>query len=146
MAKISRIFKTDAALVPTFIALVVTGIGIHIASENSNHASWHTWSAAHVIIGLAFLILIYFHIRQHIGWYKTLLRGSAKGRRGATIVLTVVMLLETLSGIALIGFVDGEGSGLGHFHWVVGLILAIIGTGHFIKRFGRLRKGLGLRP
>lgn len=145
MAKVNKIFKIDIALLPTFILLVITGVGIHIAYENGNHDSWHRWSVAHVICCLIFIILIYYHVKQHIGWYKTLLKAHATWR-GPTILLSLVMILETLSGIALIGFVDGEGSDWGHFHWVVGLILAIIGTGHFIKRFGRLRKGLGLRP
>lgn len=140
MSKINKIFKVDASMIPVFILLIITGIGIHISSENGNHSSWVVWSVFHVVSAVAFLSLVYFHVKQHIGWFRTLLKGNTKGR-GVTIALTIIMIVEILSGIILLAFVDGEGSFWGHFHWIVGIILAIIGTGHYIKRFQRLKKG-----
>lgn len=107
MSKVNKIFKVDASMIPVFILLIITGIGIHISSENGSHHSWIIWSVVHVVCAVAFLILGYFHVKQHIGWFKTLLKGNFWG----------------------------------HFHWIVGIILAIIGTGHYIKRFRRLKKG-----
>ena len=140
MSKVNKIFKVDAAMIPVFILLIITGIGIHISSEKGNHHLWIVWSVIHVVCAVAFLTLVCFHVRQHIGWFKSLLKGNTKGR-GITIVLAIVMIVEILSGIILLAFVNGEGSFWGHFHWIVGIILAVIGTGHYIKRFKRLKKG-----
>lgn len=140
MPKVNKIFKVDAWMIPVFTFLIITGFGIHISGESGNHHSWIIWSAFHVLCAVAFLILVYFHIRQHIGWFKTLLKGNVKGR-GITITLATVMTFEIISGIILLVFVEGEGSILGHLHWVVGYILAIIGTVHYLKRFQRLKNG-----
>lgn len=140
MSKVNKIFKVDASMIPVFTLLIITGIGIHISSENGSHHSWIIWSVFHVVCAIVFLMLGYFHVKQHIGWFKTTLKGTTRGR-GVTIALTTVMIAEIISGIILLTFVDGEGSSWGHFHWIVGIILSIIGTGHYIKRFKRLKKG-----
>lgn len=141
MSRVNKIFKVDASMIPVFTLLIITGIDIHISSENVNHRSWIAWSALHVVCAAAFLILGYFHVRQHIGWFKSLFKGNTKGR-GVTIGLTIIMTVEILSGLILLAFVDGEGSFWGRFHWISGIILAIAGTGHYIRRFNRLKRGL----
>ena len=138
MSKTNKIFIIDFSLIPILILLATTGIGIHMSGENGDHGAWHTWAVCHVICSMAFLILICFHIRQHIGWFKTLFKGNLKGR-GVTVILSIIMIAETISGIVLIVFVNGEGSSWGHFHWLTGIILTIICIGHFIKRFNRLK-------
>lgn len=140
MPKINNTFKVDASMIPVFTLLIITGIGIHISSENGNRHSWVIWSVFHVVCAAAFLTLGYFHVKQHIGWFRTLMKGNIKGR-GVTITLTATMIIEILSGIILLAFVEGEGSFWGHLHWILGIILAII-CGHYIKRFQRLKKGL----
>lgn len=144
MSKVKSIFKVDASMIPVFTLLIVTGIGIHIASENGNRYSWVIWSVFHVVCAVAFLILGYFHVKQHAGWFRTLMKGNLKGR-GVTMALTILMLAEIISGAILLAFVDGEGSFWGHFHWIAGILLAVIGTGHYIKRLSRIKKGFRFR-
>ena len=144
MSKVKSIFKVDASMIPIFTLLIVTGIGIHIASENGNRHSWGIWSVFHVVCAVAFLILGYFHVKQHAGWFRTLLTGNVKGR-GVTMALTILMLAEIISGVILLVVVEGEGSSWGHFHWIAGILLAVIGTGHYIKRLRRLKKGFRFR-
>lgn len=139
MSKVKSIFKVDASMIPVFTLLIVTGIGIHIASENGNRHSWGIWSVFHVVCAVAFLILGYFHVKQHAGWFRTLLKGNVKGR-GVTMALTILMLAEIISGAILLAFVDGEGSFWGHFHWIAGILLAVIGTRISVKRFNRRKK------
>lgn len=139
-SKVKSIFKVDASMIPVFTLLIVTGIGIHLASENGNRHSWIVWSVLHVVCAVAFLVPASFHVKQHIGWFKTLMKGNTKGR-GVTIVLTLLMSAEIISGVILLTFVDGDGSFWGRFHWIAGIMLAVIGIGHCIRRFGRLKKG-----
>ena len=139
--KISKLFKVDVTMLPVIIGLIITGIKIHVTSYGLNHETWYNWAVAHVALSLAFTILVYIHIRQHWAWYKNLLL-PAKKPRIISILLTTVMLLELITGMALIAFVDGEGSSWGHIHWIGGLILTALATGHIIKRFKILLKGL----
>ncbi len=139
--RISKLFKVDATMLPVIIGLIISGIKIHVTSYDINHEAWHNWAVAHVALSLAFTIVVYIHIRQHWAWYKNLLR-PAKRPRIITILLTIAMLLELITGIALIAFVDGEGSLWGHIHWIGGLILTALAIGHIIKRFKILLKGL----
>lgn len=139
--KINKLFKVDATMLPTIIGLIISGIKIHVTSYDLNHEAWHNWAITHVALSLVLTILVYMHIRQHYAWYKNLLL-PAKKPRIITILLTIVMLLELVTGMFLIAFVDGEGSSWGNIHWIGGLILTALATGHIAKRFKILLKGL----
>lgn len=141
MSKGNGIFKIDAAMIPVFTVLIITGIAVHISSEKSARDLWVIRSVIHVVAAVAFLILVYCHVVQHRGWFWSLLKGNIK-KRGVTIALTLILIVEIISGIMLLVFVDGDGSPCGHLHWIAGIILAVIGTGHYIKRFNRLKNGL----
>lgn len=139
--KINKVIKVDAMLLPAIIGTVITGIGIHLSGHGESHEAWHNWAMAHVIFSLVFLILAYCHVKQHWGWYRNLHRRSKKPRI-VTVLLSIVMFFELMTGITLLVFIDGDGSRWGHFHWVGGLVLTIIATGHILKRFKILLKGL----
>lgn len=139
--KVNKIIKVDASLVPAAIATIATGIGIHLADHSGNHVSWHNWSVAHILFSVMFIILACFHVRQHIGWYRNLLRPSKKPRI-ITIMLTLAITAEFLTGFTLLAFIDGEGSSVGHIHWIGGLTLSALAAGHLARRFKILFKGL----
>ena len=141
--KTNRIFKVDASLVPAFIGTAATGIGLHLAGHDGSHEAWHAWAVAHVLFSLVFTALIWNHVKQHLGWYKNLRRPS-KRLRAVTTALSLVMLAEVMTGAVLLLCVDGEGSRWGHVHWAGGVILAILATGHILKRLKTLLRGLGL--
>lgn len=141
---INKIFKVDVLLIPSVIGTMVTGIGLHVAGDNGNHGEWHNWAVAHVIFSLCFIVIAIMHVVQHKVWYKNLFRPSKKPRI-VTALLTAVMVVELLTGIALLIFINGNGSDCGRIHWIAGLVLAVLAAGHIIKRLNILLKGLGIR-
>lgn len=141
MSKGNGIFKIDAAMIPVFTVLIITGIAVHISSGKDARDLWVIRSVIHVVAAVVFLILVYCHVMHHRGWFRSLFNGNTK-RRGVTIALTLILIVEIITGIVLLVFVDGGGSPCGHLHWIAGIILAVIGTGHYIKRFNRLKNGL----
>lgn len=137
-------FKTniriDIALIPVFALLVASGIGIHLTDEIGEHDAWHTWAVIHVIAATLFLILGIYHIRGHWGWFKSLSK-TLKRKSKPNMILTLLFLFETVTGIILLAFTEGGGSGFGLWHWWAGLIMTGFGLGHLIKRWKILRTG-----
>lgn len=140
MNKSKLIFLTDLVLIPLFVVSVYTGIELHIAGHGANHEIWHTWAVFHTISSLLFLAAVALHIKSHWGWYKALRTVGCKGKRHAVLLLTCVFLLVLISGLLLLFFVDGANSGVGLFHYKAGLVLALLGVFHVVKRFERLLK------
>lgn len=136
-----RIFIIDWTLIPLFLFTAYTGIELHVAGHGSNHELWHNWAVFHVLASLLFLVTIVFHLYTHLGWYKGLINKGIGKKSKVTVVLSVLFLLETISGIVLI-FVDGASSRIGLWHYVIGLIMSVIAIGHTIKRFPVLRKSV----
>lgn len=140
----NSIFKTDILLGIAALLTIISGIALHIAGQEGDHEMWHAMAVTHVVFSLLFVITAVKHISHHRVWYRNLLRPS-KRHRTATLLLTLAMAFETVTGIVLLIFVDGEGSGAGRAHWVGGILLAVLATGHFAKRFKILRKGVKRR-
>lgn len=138
-------FKTniriDVALIPTFLLLIISGVGIHLTDEFTRHAAWHNWAVTHVIAAVLFLTLGIFHIKGHWAWFKSL-KVTLKKKSKPNMILSLLFLFETITGIILIAFIDGGNTHIGLWHWVVGLIMAAFGIGHLLKRLKRLKHGL----
>ncbi len=138
-------FKTniriDLALIPTFLLLIISGIGIHVTDEFTHHSIWHNWAVTHVIAALLFLILGIFHIKGHWAWFKSL-KKTLKRKSKPNMILTLLFLFETVTGIILLAFIDGGDTHIGSWHWVVGLIMIVFGIGHILKRLKTLKLGL----
>lgn len=135
------IFKIDWSLIPTFLGLAITGIGLHISAERCTHEVWHNWSMAHVIFSLAFLICVICHIKMHWSWYRGWFKNGLGKKNRVTALLSVVFAFEVITGIVMLSVVDGAGSGIGKWHWGAGIALAVIGIGHLLKRLPTLKKG-----
>ena len=82
------IFITDAALVPLFAAVLATGVRLHVAGETQSHDVWHVWAVWHTFAGIAFLALVFLHLRHHWGWYKGWRKRSVR-RNGVTWLLSL---------------------------------------------------------
>lgn len=138
-------FKTniriDIALIPAFILLVVSGVGIHLSDEFEQHQAWHSWAVTHVVAAIFFLSLAIIHIKGHWGWFKSIVT-TFKKKSKPTLNLTLLFLFETVSGIILLAFTDGGNSHLGLWHWWIGLIMTGFGIGHLLKRWKILKNGL----
>lgn len=57
------------------------------------------------------------------------------------MILSLLFIFETVSGIILLAFTDGGNSHIGLWHWWAGLIMAGFGIGHILKRWKTLKLG-----
>lgn len=136
-----RVFVIDRILIPLFLLTAYTGIKLHIVGHGNNHELWHNWAIFHVLSSLLFLITIIFHITTHWGWYKGAIKNGFGKKSKITVVLSVVFLLVSVTGIILLG-VNEENSAIGLLHYKIGIALIILSIGHILKRIHFLRKSL----
>lgn len=157
-----KVFVIDWVLVPLFAASVFTGFGLHIAGHGASHALWHNWAVAHIVSSLLFTVFVLWHVKMHWGWYKGLFRtgpghrrkspgrersgsgitGRARSRRSrVTVAVSVLFAAVALTGYVLLA-VSGAGSGIGLWHYRIGIAAAVLFCGHILKRASVLRKSL----
>lgn len=139
--KIQSLFIVDLFLVLFFISTVYTGIALHMAGHSDEHVVWHNWAVAHVLFSLFFVIVAVLHIKQHWGWYKSLVQKFVHKKK-VTLILTVAFLLVVLTGLFLLCFGEGANTPVGLLHYKIGIFMGILGIGHFLKRYKILAKGL----
>lgn len=123
---------------------VFTGIQIHYAGDFQTHDIWHSWAIVHILVNIIFLIVATTHIRQHWGFYKSLFRKGPNRtiKNKVTMVVLIVFLALSLTGISLFMFVKGQGSVFGFVHYIIGLIFGIVGLLHFLKMWKIFKKGI----
>lgn len=157
-----KVFVIDWVLVPLFAVSVFTGFGLHIAGHGDSHALWHNWDVAHIVSSLLFTVFVLWHVKMHWGWYKGLFRtgpgrrrkspgcersgpgitGRARSRRSrVTVAVSVLFAAVALTGYVLLA-VSGAGSGIGLWHYRIGIVAAVLFCGHILKRTPVLRKSL----
>lgn len=136
-----RVFVIDWILIPLFLLTAYTGIKLHIVGHGNNHELWHNWAIFHVSSSFLFLITIIFHITTHWGWYKGAIKNGLGKKSKITVVLSVVFLLVSVTGIILLG-VNEENSAIGLLHYKIGIARIILSIGHILKRIHFLRKSL----
>ena len=100
-----KIFVIDWILVFVFVLSAFSGIGLH----SNNHELWHNWAVFHVLTSFLFFVAAIFHITTHWGWYKGTIKNGLGKKSKITIVLSVVFLLVSVTGIILLG-VNGANS------------------------------------
>lgn len=137
-----RIFVIDWLLLAAFLLSACSGIGLHAAGHTGVHEVWHNWAVFHVLASLGFLILGTLHVKTHWAWYKGWLRNGLGKRSHVTAFISWVSLLVVVTGIVLIAAVEGEGSGIGLWHYRIGLLLTAASLGHILKRVPLLKKSL----
>lgn len=134
-----KTFIIDWALIPVFILSAATGIGLHIAGHWGSHEVWHDLAATHILSCLLFTAFVIAHVKTHWAWYKSLLRNGLGKKSRVTVIVSVLFVLVFLTGCVLLG-VEGPGSGIGLWHYRVGLLSIVLFGGHIIKRIPVLRK------
>lgn len=135
----NKTFVISRALIPTFVLCAATGVGLHITGHGDVHQAWHNWAVVHIAASLAFLVFGIAHVKLHLAWYKRL--GWRKNKSKITILLSVTFLFAILSGIVLIG-VEGTNSGIGLWHYKIGLALCACSLLHLSKRLPVLAKSI----
>lgn len=136
-----RIFIIDWCLIPLFLSTALTGLELHIAGHGSNHEFWHIWALAHTIASVLFTAFVTIHVKIHSGWYKSLFQNGLGRKSHVTAAVSLVSIILALTGYALLG-VNGGGSGLGMWHYRIGLSALVLFSGHIIKRLPVLRKSI----
>ena len=89
-----------------------------------------------------FLIFGVVHVKMHWGWYKSLFAKGIGNKSRVTLLLSVIFSVVVLTGVALLAFVDGANSGMGLWHYRIGLIVSAISIGHIVKRWHILKKSI----
>lgn len=136
-----KIFVVDWALLILFLLTAGTGVGMHVAGHGTHHATWAVWAWVHSLFGLLFVGFVVWHVKMHIGWYKSLFKGRSGKPRHPTIILTLMAAVVTLSGLVMLA-VAGANSDLGLWHYGLGLLFSLIAVGHIARRLSILRKSL----
>lgn len=136
-----RIFIIDWILIPLFLLTAFTGIGLHIASHGNNHELLHNWASAHIIASLLFTVFVIIHVKIHWGWYKGLFQNGLRHKSHVTAIVSILFVFVALTGYALL-WVNNVSSGLGQWHYHVGLLALVIFSGHIIKRLPILLKSI----
>ena len=131
-------------LLLTFVAAAVTGIGLHIAGHRAGHEVWHNWAVVHVLSSLGWLISGAIHIKRHRAWYRAVASKGIGHKSRTTILLSVLFLFVTVTGLILIIGIDGANSALGRWHYISGFILILLSLIHIISRKRTLQKNLNL--
>lgn len=118
-----------------------SGVGLHMADDTLEHEIWHNWAVAHVIFSLGLVYMLLRHIRHHKAWYKSLSRQGAWKKRKTALMLNFIFITLILTGLALL-FVEGADSGIGLWHYALGIIAVALSLEHIIVRIKALRKSL----
>lgn len=134
-----KIFIIDWILIPAFILSAATGIGLHIAGHGSSHEAWHDWAVAHIFSCLLFTAFVVAHIKTHWAWYKSLFRNGLGRKSHVTVIVSILFMVVSLTGCVLLG-VEGANSGIGLWHYRIGLLSVALFGGHILKRIPLLRK------
>lgn len=148
MGKISftkgkSIFIVDLTLIPIFILVIYSGLNLHVAGHKQTHEIWVYWAHYHIIVGVLSLIAGGLHIRAHLGWYKSLIKKGLAKKSRITVILSLLFLIEIITGIILVFFIDGGNSSVGMWHYRFGLVMISFLLIYLVSRFGLMMKGVG---
>ena len=135
------IFKTDLALIVLGLLSLTTGVAIHFAHHFLSHGVWHNWSIVHIIINILLLIFVGFHVKQHWGWFKALVKKSSF-RKKISFFIMMAFIAVVLSGAFLLVFCKGQGSHAGLVHYYLGVLFSVLVIIHVARRFKVLIKGI----
>lgn len=135
------IFVIDWYLIPTFILCALTGTELHIAGHGSHHEVWHNWTVYHVISSLLFLLGVVFHVKTHWGWYKSFFKNGLGKKSPETVAISAIFAVMSITGIILL-IADKGNTGIGLWHYKIGIANCILVLYHVKKRINILRKSL----
>mgnify|MGYP004449733269 CR=1 FL=1 len=130
----------DWLLIPTFLATAATGIGLHLARHRGAIGMGQNWSMAHIAASALMLIAVVCHIYLHWGWYKSLLAKGFGKKSKLTTLLTAIFATMAVTGLILLISILGDGSHLGRWHYIIGLLLIAIAIFHISFRIKTLIK------
>ena len=140
--KAKILFITDIAVLLTFLPGSISGFVLHAAGHNDIHEIWHNCAVFHIVSTLVLIISVSIHVYGHWNWYKSLFQKGLGNKSKVTLLLSILMIATVTTGLIVLFIHQDPNSGHGLWHYVIGIILTVIGLGHFFKRVRVLVKGL----
>ncbi|MGN0236109.1 MAG: DUF4405 domain-containing protein [Paludibacteraceae bacterium] len=134
-----KIFVIDRVLIPVFALSAFSGIQLHVAGHGASHEAWHNWAVFHIVVSVLFLIAVILHVKTHRGWYKSLVKNGLGNKSKAVVAVTLFFAVLAATGLVLLG-VKGAHSGIGLWHYRMGLVASVLFAEHIIHRMPVLRK------
>jgi hypothetical protein len=145
LTKGKGIFVIDLTLIPIFILVIYSGLKLHWAGHLNNQNIWEYWAHYHIIVSILSLIFGGLHVKAHWGWYKSLAKNGVGNKSRPTIILSALFLIEIATGIILVLLIEGGNSTIGMWHYRFGITMILFLSGHTIRRFSIMIKGLWLK-
>lgn len=147
LTKGKNMFIIDLILIPVFTLVAYSGLKLHIAGhpQEYSHDIWHNWAIVHVVSGIISLVFGWLHIKAHWTWYNKLFKKSKRKKSKVTITLSLIFSVELITGSILIFFIDGANTGVGLWHYKIGLAMILFLLLHTVNRFNIMMKGLGVK-
>ena len=139
-----KIFAVDWSLLLCFLLTAITGFGMHMAGHGTSHVKWEIWAWMHSLTGISFVGFAVWHVKMHTSWYKALFKGKPGKKRHVTVALTVIAFMAAMTGIVMFA-IAGANSGIGMWHYRIGILLSVLAIGHILKRMSLLRKSIASR-
>ena len=140
--KAKILFITDIVVLIAFLLTSVSGFLYHLAGHQDSHEYWHNCAVFHIVSALALIISVSIHVYGHWNWYKSLFQKGLGNKSKVTVLLSILMIATVITGLIVLFIHQDPNSGHGLWHYVIGIILTVIGLGHFFKRVHVLVKGL----
>ena len=140
--KARTLFITDIVVLIAFLLTSVSGFLYHLAGHQDSHEYWHNCAVFHIVSTLALIISVSIHVYGHWNWYKSLFQKGLGNKSKVTVLLSILMIATVTTGLIVLFIHQDPNSGHGLWHYVIGIILPVIGLGHFLKRIKILVKGL----
>ena len=140
--KARTLFITDIVVLIAFLLTSVSGFLYHLAGHQDSHEYWHNCAVFHIVSTLALIISVSTHVYGHWNWYKSLFQKGLGNKSKVTVLLSILMIATVTTGLIVLFIHQDPNSGHGLWHYVIGIILTIIGLCHFFKRHHILVKGM----
>ena len=140
--KARTLFITDIVVLIAFLLTSVSGFLYHLAGHQDSHEYWHNCAVFHIVSTLALIISVSTHVYGHWNWYKSLFQKGLGNKSKVILLLSILMIATVTTGLIVLFIHQDPNSGHGLWHYVIGIILTVIGLDHFFKRVHVLVKGL----
>lgn len=127
-------FYIERLLPITFMASVISGIGLHITGHDASLETWHNWSVTHIFASFLSLLSVTAHVKRHKLWYKTFISKGITNKCWIIFLLSILFLIVVITGILLIICVKGTHSSIGLSHYQFGILLLVFSLIHAFYR------------
>ncbi len=130
MKKITKLRLCDWTLLAMTVVMLGSAVQLEVTSGQDI-----CWVWGHVVLGIAFMMLVCWHLQLHFNWGNWFVR-LKKQKSHVTKWLAVLAVLTLVSAIVATGHWIGEyaHSSIGGVHGKIGFVFIALAIGHTVKR------------